>query len=232
MTKKTNEPSGWNPVFEFPLDDRNTIIIDGVKYKRVEEPKSPAEKAYYAVYGWYPPTTSSVSNYEDNRWRDFQNGYNASQEPEKQQKWDVVRESVKWCEEHPNESVEDWVKPQTPEQVADGLKEAFREAIKQGIIPEVNKPTDELIEKLVKNPPKFLKFELGENLTDLIYDWWEDVFTHHSEWDMETSIDDLVTRIDEWLPKEQSAAGSQNVDVEFLVEGFNDCINKIRRKLR
>ena len=50
--------------------------------------KSPAEKAYYAVYGWYPPTTSSVSNYEDNRWRDFQNGYNASkvsetpQEPE------------------------------------------------------------------------------------------------------------------------------------------------------
>ena len=40
MTKKTNEPSGWNPVFEFPLDDRNTIIIDGVKYKRVEAPKS------------------------------------------------------------------------------------------------------------------------------------------------------------------------------------------------
>jgi hypothetical protein len=39
MTEKTNEPSGWNPVFEFPLDDRNTIIIDGVKYKRVEEPK-------------------------------------------------------------------------------------------------------------------------------------------------------------------------------------------------
>jgi len=88
MTKKTNEPSGWNPVFEFPLDDRNTIIIDGVKYKRVEPLKSPAEEAYYAVYGWYPPTTSSVSNYEDNRWRDFQNGYNASkvsetpQEPE------------------------------------------------------------------------------------------------------------------------------------------------------
>ena len=74
MTKKTNEPSGWNPVFEFPLDDRNTIIIDGVKYKRVEEPKSPAEEAYKEVYGWYPPTTSSVSNYEDNRWSVFQAG--------------------------------------------------------------------------------------------------------------------------------------------------------------
>jgi hypothetical protein len=88
MTKKTNEPSGWNPVFEFPLDDRNTIIIDGVKYERVEEPKSPAEEAYKEVYGWYPPTTSSVSNFEDTMWSVFQAGYNASkvsetpQEPE------------------------------------------------------------------------------------------------------------------------------------------------------
>jgi hypothetical protein len=70
------------------LIEGDQVTIMGVKYKRVEEPKSPAEKAYYAVYGWYPPTTSSVSNYEDNRWRDFQNGYNASkvsetpQEPE------------------------------------------------------------------------------------------------------------------------------------------------------
>ena len=70
------------------LIEGDTATIMGVKYKRIEEPKSPAEKAYYAVYGWYPPTTSSVSNYEDNRWRDFQNGYNASkvsetpQEPE------------------------------------------------------------------------------------------------------------------------------------------------------
>jgi hypothetical protein len=70
------------------LIEGDYATIMGEKYKRVEEPKSPAEKAYYAVYGWYPPTTSSVSNYEDNRWRDFQNGYNASkvsetpQEPE------------------------------------------------------------------------------------------------------------------------------------------------------
>jgi hypothetical protein len=70
------------------LIEGDTATIMGEKYKMIEEPKSPAEKAYYAVYGWYPPTTSSVSNYEDNRWRDFQNGYNASkvsetpQEPE------------------------------------------------------------------------------------------------------------------------------------------------------
>ena len=46
MTKKTNEPSGWNPVFEFPLDDRNTIIIDGVKYRRVIEPQSFYDKLW------------------------------------------------------------------------------------------------------------------------------------------------------------------------------------------
>ena len=31
-----------------------------------------------------------------------------------------------------------------------------------------------------------------------------------------------------WLPEPQSASGSQNVDVEFLVDGFNDCLKKIK----
>ena len=146
--------------------------------------------------------------------------------------WNVVRESVKWCEENPDKDPLDWLKPQTPEQVADGLKEAFREAIKQGIIPEIKQPTDELIEKLVEKPPEFLKFELGKTLTDLIYQWWSDVFTTHSDWDMETSIEDLVDQIQMWLPKEQSAAGSQSLGVEDMVEGFNDAIKKIKSKLR
>ena len=67
--------------------DISTVLIEGEyatimgeKYKRVEEPKSPAEEAYKRVYGWYPPTTPSVSNYEDNRWNAFQNGYNSSKE--------------------------------------------------------------------------------------------------------------------------------------------------------
>jgi hypothetical protein len=86
-----------------------------------------------------------------------------------------------------------------------------KEADKQGVVSSSTKP---------------------QNLTDLIYDWWEDIFTSHSNLDMEASIDDLVTRIEEWLPKEQSAAGSQNAYVECTVEGFNDCLNKIKGKLR
>lgn len=103
---------------------------------------------------------------------------------------------------------------------------------KKGIIPEIKQPTDELIDKLTKNPPEFLKFELGKTLTDLIYRWWSDVSTTHSDWDMETSIEDLVDQIEMWLPKSQSAAGSQSIGVEELVQGFNDCLNKIKSKLR
>ena len=171
--------------------------------EELQRTKSPIDKAFYRVYGCYPPTTPSVSNSEDERWSNFQKGYNASKEECK-------------VEEESKSPVE----------------EAFREAINQGIIPEVKQPTDELIEKLIKNPQKFLKFELGQNLTDLIYDWWEDVFTTNSNDDMETSIEDLVDRIDKWLPKSQSAAGSQSLGVEDMVEGFNDALTKIKRKLR
>jgi len=133
-------------------------------------------------------------------------------EPEKEQQIkELVKESVKWCEEHPNESVEDWVKPQTPEQVADGLKQAFREAIKQNIVSSVDKP---------------------KTMTDILYRWWCDVFTSHSDWDMETSIEDLVDRIELFLPKEQSAEGSQNIDTVVAVEGYNDALTKIKSKLR
>ena len=58
--------------------------------EELEKTKSPAKEAYKEVYGWYPPTTPSVSSYEDNRWSAFQNGYNAayeekvSQEPEEE----------------------------------------------------------------------------------------------------------------------------------------------------
>jgi hypothetical protein len=110
------------------------------------------------------------------------------------------------------EKVSEWEPtPQTPEQVADGLKEAFREAVKQGVIPPVEKKQ--------------------KTLTNLIERWWCDVFTIHSDWDMETSIDDLVDRIQLWLPKEQFA-NSQNEYVELTVEGFNDCLNKIKDNLR
>ena len=44
--------------------------------------------------------------------------------------------------------------------------------------------------------------------------------------------DEIVNAVEEWLPSEQSAEGSQNAYVECSVEGFNDCLNKIKGMLR
>ena len=44
--------------------------------------------------------------------------------------------------------------------------------------------------------------------------------------------DDIVDIVEDWLPKEQSAAGSQNVDTELLVDGFNHCLQKMKEMLR
>jgi ribosome-associated translation inhibitor RaiA len=227
-------------------------------YKELERTKTPCEEAYKRVYGNYPTTHITDGCWDSPTWMHFVNGYKSAQKDYKVGEYQetaqergerlhkdverVVRESVEWCEEHPDTDPLDWLKPQNPEQVADGLKEAFREAVKQGVVSSADKPKknrdalddmmDDLVEKWEKDPPKFLKFELGQSLTNLIYDWWEDIFTVQSDMDMETSIDELVERIKQWLPKYQSAAGSQSLGVEDMVEGFNDCLNKIKRKLR
>ena len=99
------------------------------------------------------------------------------------------------------EKVSEWEPtPQTPEQVADGLKEAFREAVKQGVVSSTKR----------------------ETLTDVIWNWWEDVFTTNSNDDMETSIDDLVARVEAWLPTEHDTNSYK----------WNQCIRTIKEKLR
>jgi len=234
--------------------------------EELEKTKSPVEEAYKKVYGNYPVKEVSENlTAEDNwnviSWSAFQDGYKSAQKDYKvgefqetaQERGErlhkdverVVKENMKWFEEHPDQDPLNWLKPQTPEQVADGLKEAFVKAQQTENWKELQKKIDapaegiydnidvnKLLEKWEKDPPEFLKFELGQSLTDLIYDWWEDIFTVQFNDDMETSIDDLVSRISNWLPKHQSAAGSQSLGVEDMVEGFNDCLNKIKRKLR
>ena len=67
-----------------------------------------------------------------------------------------------------------------------------------------------------------------ETLYDIIVRWWGDAETQ----DKDPIIADLVDDIEKWLPKEQSAAGSQSVSVIDLVDGYNDCLTKIKSKLR
>ena len=61
-----------------------------------------------------------------------------------------------------------------------------------------------------------------QTLTDLIADWWADVFTTGVDWDGDTCIEDLVDQIEEWLPKEHDTNSYK----------WNECIRMIREKLR
>jgi hypothetical protein len=137
-------------------------------------------------------------------------------------------------------------KPQTPEQVADGLRDAFRQAMKDGVMdatPYLKQMTIKATElepyQIIKDGDciyyRGVKYQRVEKpkpikLYDIIADWWDEIFTNGNPTGQ--NIETLVEQIEEWLPKEQSAAGSQNAYVECVVEGFNDCLTKIKSKLR
>ena len=169
-----------------------------------------------------------------------------SKEPEKEQQIkELVRESVKWCEEHPDESVEDYLRPKTPEQTEKSLKEAFvkaqqteewKETQRKIDAPKeswMNKSDEELIAILEKNPPDCLKFVMGKTLEQIIERWWCDTFTGpHEKWSMEECIDDLIDQIELFLPRSQSSEGTQNIDTVVAVEAHNELLQKIKSKLR
>jgi hypothetical protein len=143
-------------------DDGRTLKV----FVNKVEPKTPAEEAYKRWMGEYPPTTPSVSNYEDERWSAFQNGYTSAKE--------------------------------------------------ENVVEEPTKPMDEVVDRLVK---KYQAQKLWNRVRD----------------ELGYSIDccdEIVDLVEKWLPEYQSAAGSQNVDTELLVDGFNHCLNKINGKLR
>ena len=78
------------------------------------------------------------------------------------------------------------------------------------------KPMDEVIDRLVK---KYQAQKLWNMLkVQLDYDGMV--------------VDDILEIVEDWLPKPQSAAGSQNVDTELLVDGFNHCLQKMKEMLR
>ena len=88
--------------------------------------------------------------------------------------------------------------------------------------------SNEISKKIVDKPEE----KQSKTLTDIVYRWWSDVFTTHSDWDMETSIEDLVDRIELFLPKPQSAADYQSLTAANMVEGWNNCLKQIKDKLR
>lgn len=128
-------------------------------------------------------------------------------------------------------------KPQTPEETEKGLRNAMRTAKKEGVFDTtkeswMDKPIDELVAILEKNPPECLKFQLGKTLEQLIERWWCDVFSGpHENWTMEECISDLCDRIFLWLPKEQDSSGTQRIETIVAVDTHNELLRKIKSKI-
>ena len=107
-------------------------------------------------------------------------------------------------------------KKQTPEETAEGLRNAMKQAKEDGVFDEPTKPMDEVVDRLVK---KYQAQKLWNRVRD----------------ELGYSIDlcdEIVDLVEDWIPEPQSTSGSQNLDVEFLVDGFNDAIRKMKEMLR
>jgi hypothetical protein len=148
-------------------------------------------------------------------------------EPEKEQQIkELVKESVKWCEEHQNESLEDYLRPKTPEQTEKSLKEAFVKAQQTEEWKETQRKIDEEDnDKNFKNSLDLIK-EWGEKnkpptLYEILMGWW----INHL--DMEQSdeeiVDGLVNIIGEkFIPPSRDRNGYE----------WEKCLKIMRDKLR
>jgi hypothetical protein len=162
----------------------DVVDYDGKKYFRIEYTDSFAD-----AYSWY---VRKVGEDAIRPVRDV-NVYSPLEEL-------YQKEVVKQKDDYP-------YKKYTPEETEQSLKEAFREAVKQGIVSSVDKPKpmNEVLDRLENK----YENDVSENkqkpktLYDILYRWWMDIFCNpiYRDWDMETSIEDLVDRIEFWNMK-------------------------------
>jgi len=87
--------------------------------------------------------------------------------------------------------------------------------VKKGVIDEPEH-YDEVVDRLIEQ-------HQAQKLWNILKDKWG--FS-------KDECSDIVDAVAEWLPKPQSAEGSQNVNTELLVDGFNHCLEKIKGMLR
>ena len=158
--------------------------------KEMEKHRSPAEEAFKEVYGYYPEVC------ERSVWVAFQKGYEEAQK------------DYKVGEYQPT--------PQTPEQVEQGLRDAMKQAKKDGVFDEPSKPMDDAINRLLEKYKSQKLWNMMRNELGYSID----------------CCDEIVDLVERWLPEEQSAEGSQNAFAIDATEGFNHCLRKMKGMLR
>jgi hypothetical protein len=193
--------------------------------------KSPVEEAFKRVYGYYPECC------ERSVWTAFQKGWETRECELVKEGFEYSLQELSRGEVKPIDDVIKSVKEELENskpmnEVLDRLENKYKDAEENAASYMTDEVVNRMLKKWEENPPDFLKFELGKTLEGLISDWLDDCVPAYSTWDYELGIAILIRRIEKWLPDFQSSSGSQNVDTELLVDGYNDALTKIKSKLR
>jgi hypothetical protein len=178
--------------------------------EKLEASKTDVEKAYRDVYGFYPITDISMGEWDAASWDAFQKGWEAS----KNNSEDISRVLIEGDDAYimgvKYQRVEEPSKPMN--EVMDRLENKYKKAEENA----ASYMTDEVIDRMVK---KYQAQKLWNRVRD----------------ELGYSIDccdEIVNLVERWLPDPQNADGSQNLDTELLVDGFNHAIQKMKEMLR
>lgn len=193
--------------------------------EEMENHKSPAEEAYKRVYSGYPDTFTDVQGIPSSQcWFDFSCGYNAAQEDYKvgeyqepveesaQERVEKLLEVKKLREKEWKVDVKTDLKPweptaQTPEETERGLRDAMKQAKKDGVFDDI------INEWAEKNKPP--------TLYQILMNWWINV--NLEGWSDEEVINSLIDVIDkEFIPPHSDTNDYQ----------WNKCLKLMRNKLR
>jgi hypothetical protein len=104
---------------------------------------------------------------------------------------------------------------------------------------EEPKPMDDVIDRL-ENKYKKAEENAASYMTDEVIDRVVKKYQAQKLWNMVRNelgysvdcVNEIVDLVEKWMPEPQNASGSQNVDTELLVDGFNDCVRKMKEMLR
>jgi hypothetical protein len=204
--------------------------------------------------GWYKTDTDGEVFYlvEDETERKLEKLYQEQvvvKEPEKEQKWDVVRESVKWCKENPEKSVEDYLKPQGPQgPVGPG---PGPKGVIVGYEPTPQEPEEKEqkwdVEKLQEknwyvdakdliesetSPPEPTSTVFRQKLFDGIKSVFYDPDYERTHWKMKVdmAVDEVLTHFYDILPEPEEYIGDYGPSQGY-VDGWNHYHEIIKEKL-
>jgi len=179
--------------------------------KEMENHITPCEEAYKRVYGFYPET------YEDS-WSAFQDGF------------------FEGCKvEEPDESVEEYLKPHTPEKTEQLLREAFKKVQQTEEWKETQRKIDGNYDELVESetsPPKPTSSVFRQKLFDGIKSVFYDPDYERTHWKMKVdmAVDEVMTHFYDILPEPEEYIGVIGPSQGY-VDGWNHYHKIIKEKL-